>query len=196
MAIVAKKIQDAKAASIAELKRTFSAASVPSAEDGGRASLPDFIFADYRGLTVGQITNLRKLLRAKDAQFKVVKNNFARIAFEQLSAPGEVSAYLTGPTAVAIAPRDANEVAKILLDFVKEAPALNVKGGLVGTAVYNAKQVEAFSKLPGRLELISMLMSVMNGPARNLAAALNDVNARLVRTIKAVGDKKAEEGAA
>jgi large subunit ribosomal protein L10 len=183
MAIVAKKVQDAKVASIAELKGTLSAA-------------PDFIFADYRGLTVGQITNLRKLLRAKDAKFKVVKNNFARIAFEQLSAPGEVSAYLTGPTAVAIAPRDANEVAKILLDFVKEAPALNVKGGLVGASVYDAKQVEAFSKLPGRLELISMLMSVMNGPARNLAAALNDVNARLVRTIKAVGDKKAEGGAA
>jgi large subunit ribosomal protein L10 len=51
--------------------------------------------------------------------------------------------------------------------------------------------VEAFSKLPGRLELISMLMSVMNGPARNLAAALNDIPARLVRTVKAIADKKA-----
>jgi large subunit ribosomal protein L10 len=57
--------------------------------------------------------------------------------------------------------------------------------------VYDAGQIEAFSKLPGRLELISMLMSVMNGPARNLAAALNDIPARLVRTIKAVGEKKA-----
>jgi large subunit ribosomal protein L10 len=181
MAIVAKKIQDAKTTAIAALKTEFSA--------GGGAA-PDFIFADYRGLTVEQITNLRKNLRAKDATFKVVKNNFARIAFEQLSAPGEVSSYLTGPTAVAIAPRDANEVAKILLDFVKEAPTLNVKGGLVGASVYDAAQIASFSKLPGRLELISMLMSVMNGPARNLAAALNDVNARLVRTIKAVGDKK------
>jgi large subunit ribosomal protein L10 len=192
MAIVAKKIQDAKTTAIAELKAEFSV--------GGTAA-PDFIFTDYRGLTVEQITNLRKLLRAKEATFKVVKNNFARIAFEQLSAPGEVSSYLTGPTAVAIAPKDANEVAKILLDFVKEAPTLNVKGGLVGVNVYDAKQVAAFSTLPGRLELISMLMSVMNGPARNLAAALNDVNARLVRTIKAVGDKadvksEAESGAA
>jgi large subunit ribosomal protein L10 len=56
--------------------------------------------------------------------------------------------------------------------------------------VYNAAQTEAFSKLPGRLELISMLMSVINGPARNLAAALNDVPARLVRTIKAIADQK------
>ncbi|MCL2880759.1 MAG: 50S ribosomal protein L10, partial [Treponema sp.] len=153
------------------------------------------IFTDYRGLTVEQISNLRKLLRAKDVHYKVVKNNFAVLAFQQLSAP-DVSSYLTGPTAVAISPRDSNEVAKILYDFAKEIPALHVKGALVGDTVYNAAQTEAFSKLPGRLELISMLMSVMNGPARNLAAALNDVPARLVRTIKAIGDKKAESGAA
>jgi large subunit ribosomal protein L10 len=178
MAIVAKKIQDAKVQSIDALKDSF-----------GKA--PDYIFADYRGLTVEQITNLRKQLRAKDAQFKVVKNNFARIAFEQLKAPN-VAAYMSGPTAVAISPKDSNEVAKIMLDFAKDIPALKVKGGLVGSSVYDAAQVLAFSKLPGRLELIAMLMSVMNAPARNLAAALNDINARLVRTVKAVADKKAE----
>jgi large subunit ribosomal protein L10 len=179
MAIVAKKIQDAKTGAINELKEAFGASE-------------DFIFTDYRGLTVAQITALRKELRAKGASYKVVKNNFARLAFGQLNAPGEVANYLTGPTAVAISPKDANEVAKILFTFAKEAPALNVKGGLVGKNIYNTAQVEAFSKLPGRLELISMLMSVMNGPARNLAAALNDIPARLVRTVKAVADKKAE----
>ena len=183
MAIVAKKIQDIKVKSINETKEVFSASR-------------DFIFTDYRGLTVEQITNLRKQLRDKGAVYKVVKNNFARIAFQQLSAPEEVASYLKGPTAVAIAPKDANEVAKILVDFVKEAPVLQVKGGLVGKDLYNAKQIEAFSKLPSKLELISMLMSVMNGPARNLAAALNDIPARLVRTVKAVADKKAESGAA
>jgi large subunit ribosomal protein L10 len=177
MAIVAKKVQDLKVTAINELKDSFSAAE-------------DFIFADYRGLTVAQITGLRDHLRTKGARFKVVKNNFARIAFEQLSAP-DVSSYLTGPTAVAISPKDANEVAKILFDFTRETPALHVKGGLLGKSIYSAAQVEAFSKLPGRLELISMLMSVMNAPARNLAGALNDINARLVRTIKAVGDQKA-----
>ena len=179
MAIVAKKIQDAKVVSLNKTKETFSVSR-------------DFIFTDYRGLTVEQITNLRKQLRGKGAQYKVVKNNFARIAFQQLSAPEEISAYLTGPTAIAIAPRDANEVAKILFEFTKEVQALHVKGGLVGKDVYSAQQVEAFSKLPSRLELISMLMSVMNGPARNLTAALNDIPSRLVRTIKAVADKKAE----
>jgi len=123
-------------------------------------------------------------------EYTVVKNNFARIAFEQMNTP-DVSSYLVGPTAVAITLRDANEVAKIFYDFLKEVPALKVKGALINGVVYDAAKTEAFSKLPGRLELISMLMSVMNGPARNLVAALNDVPSRLVRTIKAVADKKA-----
>jgi large subunit ribosomal protein L10 len=139
---------------------------------------------------VEQITTLRKQLRGKEASFKVVKNNFARLAFEALKAP-DVSNYLVGPTAIAIAPKDPNEVAKIILDFTKEAPTLKLKGGLVGNTVYTDKQMAEFSKLPGKLELISMLMSVMNGPARNLAAALNDVPARLVRTVKAIADRKA-----
>ena len=179
MAIVAKKLQDSKVKSISDIKESFSVSR-------------DFIFTNYRGLTVEQITNLRKQLRGKDAQYKVVKNSFARLAFQQLSAPEEVSAYLEGPTAIAIAPKDANEVARILFDFTREASTLQIKGGLVGKDVYSAQQVEAFSRLPSRLELISMLMSVMNGPARNLAAALNDIPARLVRTVKAIGDKKAE----
>ena len=139
-----------------------------------------------------QISNLRKNLRVKEVEYKVIKNNFARLAFEQLSAP-DVSSYLVGPTAVAITPKDSSEVAKILFDFSKDAPVLKIKGALVGGTVYDAAQTEAYSKLPGRLELISMLMSVMNGPARNLTVALNDVPSRLVRTVKAIADKKAED---
>ena len=177
MAIIAKKIQANKTKGIGELKESFSKAQ-------------DYIFTDYRGLTVEQITNLRKQLRAKDVEYKVVRNTFAKIAFEQLSTPN-VSGYISGPTAVAISPRDSNEVAKIFYDFAKEAPALKIKGSLISNTIYDAAQTEAFSKLPGRLELISMLMSVINGPARNLAAALNDVPARLVRTVKAIADQKA-----
>jgi large subunit ribosomal protein L10 len=179
MAIVAKKMQESKTRAIGELKAAFETSE-------------DFIFTDYRGLTVEQISSLRSGLRAKEVSYKVVKNNFARIAFEQLSK-ADVSSYLLGPTAVAISPKDSNEVAKILLEFAKETPALKVKGALVGNTIYDAAQTEAYSKLPGRLELISMLMSVMNGPARNLAAALNDVPSRLVRTVKAVADKKGEQ---
>ncbi|MDR2795088.1 MAG: 50S ribosomal protein L10 [Spirochaetaceae bacterium] len=181
MAITGKKIQEYKTKAIAEIKGILQ---------GGEAAAQDFIFTEYRGLTVAQITELRKQLRARNVVYKVVKNNFARIAFEELSMPG-VSPYLMGPTAIAATPKDPNEVAKVLFDFSKDVPALTVKGGFIGGSVYDAKQIETFSKLPGRLELISMLMSVMNGPARNLAAALNDIPARLVRTVKAVADQKA-----
>jgi len=179
MAILAKKIQENKTKAIGELKTSLGTAQ-------------DFIFTDYRGLTVEQITALRKQLRVKNVQYKVVKNNFARIAFEQLETP-DVSSYLVGPTAVAITKQDPNEVAKIFFDFLKECPALKVKGALISGVVYDSARTESFSKLPGRLELISMLMSVMNGTARNITVALNDITARVVRTIKAVGDKKGEE---
>jgi large subunit ribosomal protein L10 len=178
VAIVAKKVQESKTQAIQEIRDALSQSR-------------DFIFTDYRGLTVEQITGLRKQLRAKDVHYKVIKNNFARIAFEQLSAPSQVADYLVGPTAVAIAPRDSNEVARILLTFIQEAPALQVKGALIGDTLYDAQETAAFSRLPGRLELISMLMSVLNGPARNLAGALNDIPARLVRCINAAGEKKA-----
>ena len=178
MAIIAKKIQERKTKAIGELKESLSAAE-------------DYIFTDYRGLTVEQITNLRKQLRAKDVEYTVVKNNFARLAFEQLKTP-DVSSYLVGPTAVAITPHDANEVAKIFFDYLKEFPALKVKGALINGIVYDTAKTESFSKLPGKPELISMLMSVMNGPVRNLTVALNDVPSRLVRTIKAIADKKGE----
>ncbi|MDR1867506.1 MAG: 50S ribosomal protein L10 [Treponema sp.] len=175
MAIVAKKLQKVKTDSIQNLKGVFEAGS-------------DYIFAEYRGMTVEKITALRKQLRAKGAQFKVVKNNFARIAFQELGI-SSVSQYLTGPTAVAIASKDPNEVTKLLFDFAKEEQMLKIKGGLIGTIPYDVEQIEAFSKLPGRLELIAMLMSVMNGPIRNVTVALNDIPGRLVRTLKAIADK-------
>jgi large subunit ribosomal protein L10 len=178
MAIKAKKLQPAKVESIEALKDKFE-------------KINDYIFTDYRGLTVEQITNLRKELRKKGCEFKVVKNNFARLAFEQLKLP-DASGYLVGPTAVAIAKDDAGEVAKILFDFTKESP-LKVKGGVIDRSIFDKAQVEAFSKLPGKKQLVSMLMSVMNAPARNLACVLAAIPTKLVRTLKAVEEKMAQQ---
>lgn len=158
MAVHAKKIQSAKAAAIENAEKTFSEYS-------------DFIFADYRGMTVEQITALRKKLREQNAVLKVVKNNFARIAFESMQI-NTVAEYLKGPTVVAMAKEDSNEVAKTLFDFAKDAPSLNVKGAFVGKEVYDAAKILEFSKIPGRKTLIAMLMSAINGPARQLAATL------------------------
>ena len=169
MAMLAKKVQSAKAAAIEEAKKTF-------------AEYNDFIFADYRGMTVEQISDLRKKLREQDAALKVVKNNFARIAFADMKIDN-VSEYLKGPTVVAMSKEDSNVVAKILFDAAKDSQKLAVKGAFVGNELFDAAKIEAFSKVPGRKELIAMLMSAMNGPARKLAA-----------TLKAYAEKKAAEG--
>ena len=170
MAIKAKKIQPAKAEAIENAKKVLG-------------EYNDFIFADYRGLTVEQITALRDKLREKNAVLKVMKNNFARIAFEDMKVEN-VADYLKGPTVIAMAKEDANEVAKVLFDFAKDAPTLTVKGAYVEKEVYDAAKIEAFSKVPGKKQLIAMLMSAMNGPVQKLAA-----------TLQAYVDKKSAEGA-
>jgi large subunit ribosomal protein L10 len=167
MAVKAKKLQDAKTAAIADIKAKFESAS-------------DYIFTEYRGLTVEQITALRRQLRERGCAYKVVKNNFARIAFEDLKK-ADVSNYLSGPTAIALIEGESGAAAKVLFEFAKETPALVVKGALIGGEVYDAKKTEAYSKLPGKKELISMFLS-----------ALQATTSKLARTVQAVADKKAE----
>ena len=170
------RVNDQKVGAVDALKEMFSQSG-------------DYVFTNYRGLTVDQITRLRTKLRENGADYRVVKNRFARIAFQQLEKP-DVSEYLVGPTAVALSPGDSAPVVKAIIEFAKEAP-LEVKGALVGDQVYNATQAAAFSKLPSRDELIAQLMSVMQAPLQNFVYAANAVPTKLVRTLQAVADQKA-----
>ncbi|MBP5330207.1 MAG: 50S ribosomal protein L10 [Spirochaetaceae bacterium] len=170
MAMKAKKLQPVKVEAIEAAKKSFEGYS-------------DFIFADYRGLTVEQITALRRQLREKNCEFKVVKNNFAKLAFNELKVEN-VADYLVGPTAVALAKEDANEIAKIMFDFAKDAPALIVKGASIDNTIYDQAKIEAYSKLPGKTQLITMI-----------ACALNSTTQKFAATLQAVVDKKKAEGA-
>ncbi len=169
------KIQQKKIDEVAALKDEFK-------------DVKDFIFADYRGLTVEQITELRKRLREKKASCKVVKNRFAKIALKELSVPVPEDK-LVGPTAMILSKDDTGSVAKILLEFSKDQP-LKVKGGVVDGTIFSSEQLEAFSKLPGRMELISMLMGTMKAPVQNVVYVLSGVPTKFVRTLQAVADKK------
>ena len=153
-----------------------------------------YIFTDYRGLTVEQITGLRGQLRKLGAEYRVIKNNFANIAFKELAQP-DVAAYLVGPTAIALTKDEASQVAKSILDFSRET-SVKIKGGLVDGQVFTDKQMEAFSRLPSRLELISSLMGTMKAPLQNLVYAMNGVTSKLVRTLAAVRDKKEQDNGA
>lgn len=152
----------------------------------------DLIFTDFRGLTVAQLTDLRHKLRQEAARYKVVKNNYMQIALQEMGKP-DVSDFLVGPTGVAFATRDIGPVAKIFVEFAKEAP-LVLKGAIVDGKKLDQAGVDALSKLPSRQELIARLMGSLNAPATNLVLVLSAVASKLVRTLKAVADKKAEAG--
>ncbi len=164
------KIQPAKTEAIEAAKKTLG-------------EYNDYIFTEYRGLTVEQITALRDKLREKEAPLKVVKNNFARVAFEEMKIDN-VSDYLKGPTAVVMVKEDSNEAAKVLFDFAKDNEALKVKGGYIQNENHDVAKIEAYSKVPGKKQLIAMLMSTINGPVQKIAA-----------TLQAYVDKKSAEGA-
>jgi len=151
-------------------------------------SARDIIFTDYRGLTVKQITDLRDKLRESESFYKVVKNDYARIAMQQLGMP-DASALLVGPTAIALVSRDAGPVAKVILDFTRDSP-LQLKGALVGGRLFGRAEVEALSRLPGRETLLAMLMGTMKAPVQNLVYVMNGVTSKLVRTLAAVAEKK------
>ncbi|MBP1907450.1 50S ribosomal protein L10 [Paenibacillus turicensis] len=136
------------------------------------------VVADYRGLNVAQVTELRKQLREAGIEFQVLKNSLVRraTAAAELS---ELDSVLTGPTAIAFSKEDAVAPAKILSDFAKKNDALEIKGGVVEGQVVGVDQINALAALPSREGLLSMLLSVLQAPVRNFALA-----------VKAVADKE------
>lgn len=132
------------------------------------------VVADYRGLTVAQVTQLRKSLREAGVDFQVLKNSLVRraTAEAQLSDLDEV---LTGPTAIAFS-KDVVAPAKILSDFAKKNDKLQIKGGVVEGRVVDMNQIKALADLPSREGLLSMLLSVLQAPMRNFALAVKAVS--------------------
>jgi len=173
-----KKLQPVKVEAIKQLKGRFSEGK-------------DLLFTNYRGLTVEQITSLRSKLRPLGADFKVVKNTFTRLVIADMNLP-QMDSFLVGPTAVAICRNESGPVAKVLIEYSKEIPALEVKAGIIEGGVFDAKQIEAYSKLPSKMELLAMLMGTLKAPVQNLASGLNGIIAKLARTLQAVADKKAQ----
>ncbi len=150
----------------------------------------DFVFTNFRGLNVKQITELRGKLAEQQAEYRVIKNSFAQLAFSQLGAPEKLGQFFEGPTAVAIARAESNALVKALFDFGRDTP-LEIKGALIEGNVFDREQTEAYSKLPPRDELLAKLMGSMQAPLQNFVYVLNAVPQKLVRTLQAVADQKA-----
>lgn len=141
------------------------------------------IVVDYRGLNVAEVTELRKQLREAGVEFKVYKNSLTRRAAEAAEITGLNDA-LTGPNAIAFSTEDVVAPAKILNDFAKKHEALEIKAGVIEGNVATVEEVKALAELPSREGLLSMLLSVLQAPIRNLALVT-----------KAVAEQKEEQGA-
>ncbi|MFD1673162.1 50S ribosomal protein L10 [Alicyclobacillus fodiniaquatilis] len=133
------------------------------------------VLADYRGLNVAEVTELRSKLREAGVEYEVLKNTMTSRAAAKVNLSG-IDAYLAGPTAVAFGYDDAVTAAKILHDFAKEHKALELKGGVVEGRVVNSEEVADIAKLPTREGLLSMLLSVLQAPMRNFAYVVQQVS--------------------
>ncbi len=132
------------------------------------------VLVDYRGLTVEQDTQLRKQLREAGVTYKVYKNTMMNFAFKGTDFEA-LAPYLEGPSAVAISTTDATAPARILCKFAKEAPKLEVKGGVVEGIAYDANGIGEIAKIPSREELLSKLLGSIQSPITNFARVMNQL---------------------
>ena len=143
---------------------------IASALDGAQTA----VLVDYRGLTVEQDTQLRKQLREAGITYKVYKNTMIRFAAKDtpFEALGPI---LEGPTAMAVSKTDATAPARILSEFGKKNPALEIKGGVVEGTYYDAKGMQTIATIPSREVLLGRLFGSMKSPISNLARVLNQI---------------------
>jgi large subunit ribosomal protein L10 len=147
------------------------------------------VAAEYRGLTVSELTSLRKTARDSGVYLRVVKNTLARKAVEGTDFAC-MQQGLIGPLILAFSLEDPGSAARLFSDFAKGHDKLAVKLVAVGGKQYGASELERLSKLPTREQALSMLLGVMKAPVEKLARTLQEPHAKLVRTVAAVRDHK------
>lgn len=148
------------------------------------------VLADFTGLNVKDISELRRICRESGVRFRVVKNTLAKRAFGDLGYGG-ISILLDGPTAVAVSEKDEVLPAQILKKFADEYELPKLKGGFVQGRVLSAEQVRRLAGLPGREVLLGQVVGTVQAPLRGLVSVLNASLRDLVSVLKALQDKKA-----
>ena len=150
------------------------------------------VVADYRGMEVGAMTEMREKARSGKVYLRVVRNTLARRAvagteFECLSDA------LVGPSLIGFSLEEPSAAAKLFKDTAKDNESLSIRALVVGGTLLDASQVDAISKLPTKDEAIAILMSVMIAPVTKLARTLNEFPGQVVRTLAAVAEARRSE---
>lgn len=148
-----------KRGTVKDLQKLFASSSV-------------LIFTDYRGLSVSDITNLRRQLRDKGVEYHVTKNTLTTLAANKAGMEA-MAPMLDGPTAIAFVGDDIAGAAKVLSDFVRTSRILQIRGGLAGRTVLNEYQVGDLTKILPREQYIAKILGSMNSPVSNMVNVMS-----------------------
>jgi large subunit ribosomal protein L10 len=157
------------------------------AEQIGKAS--NAFLIDFKGITVPQVTELRKQVRGTNSGYVVVKNTLALIALKD-SPIVAMREQFTGPTAIAYNATDAVVLAKALTRFAKDVPAVRFKGAMLNGQIVPAEQIEAIANLPSRGELVAKLLFVLQSPIRGLVTVLQANIRNLAVVLDQIGKQR------
>lgn len=151
------------------------------------------ILAEYRSLQVGEMTELRRKARGSGVYLRVLKNTLARRAVADTPFKG-LAEQMVGPLAYGIG-SDPVALAKVLQEFAKGNDKLVIKGGAMPNVMMSAKEVASLAQLPGRQELLGMVLGTMQAPVAKFVQTLNELPGKFVRTLAAVRDQKEKQAA-
>lgn len=157
---------------------------------GKLASAKATFIADYRGLSVDEVNDLRGKLRAAGVEYQVVKNTLLKLAIKDTDTAC-IEEFLQGPTAIAFATEDPVAPAKVLSDYAKGNAKFELKGGSLEGKVLDLNAIRALSDLPSREVLLAKMLGSMNAPVSNFVGVLAAVPRSLVQVLAAIQDKKA-----
>ncbi len=156
---------------------------------------PNILMTTYSGLTVAQLTDLRKKIREKNGVLKIVKNNIFKIALknspkhEYESKLEKIEKTIVGPLAVIFANEELPSIAKIIEEESKKEEKIQLKGGYFEGKFLDNKEVKYIATLPTREELLAIIARGLNSPAQKIASGLQQIIAGIARGIKAIAEK-------
>ncbi|MDP8248522.1 MAG: 50S ribosomal protein L10 [Candidatus Tritonobacter lacicola] len=151
-----------------------------------------FVLADYRGLKVQEMNELRRSLYEEETEFMVVPNRMFKLALGGADLEG-LDEYVTGPVAVAFGGRDAVRVVKIIFDFSMKHKELKLKGGYLDNVAMGGDQIAQVAKLPSRVELLAQFVGQLSGQVRRLLLVLNGPARGFVTILEKIGERSKKQ---
>jgi len=168
--------QEEKAKTVAEVHEKLKAARVA-------------IVTEYRGLTVAQITRLRREIRGASGEYQVIKNTLARLALKD-TAYGPLDRLLEGPNGWVLGYADPVAVSKTLIKFIEENEKLTIKGGFLEGEFMDQAKVKVLAQMPSKPELQAKLLALMQAPATQLLRLIQEPSSMMVRLLESVRKQK------